>query len=112
MIAIVVACLYGFLYYPLMNTAQPSLIVLATVLAFVFHAFVYVAARGADRRMLHPATALQRHLDRLPAPSITAGGPAPLIATALLSPSLLLPPPIGSRTITASLCQSMLLRGS
>ena len=46
----------------------------------------YVRSAGrVDRGMLHPPPALQRRLARLPACSIVAGGPAPLIATALLA---------------------------
>jgi MFS family permease len=84
-IAAVVAGLYGFPYYALMNTAQPSLIVLATVLAFVFHAFVY-GPQGAlisecfTPRLRYSGTSIGYQLA-----SITAGGPAPLIATALLA---------------------------
>ena len=85
MIATVVAGLYGFPYYALMNTALPSLIVLATVLAFVFHAFVY-GPQGAlisecfTPRLRYSGTSIGYQLA-----SITAGGPAPLIATALLA---------------------------
>jgi MFS family permease len=85
MIACVVAGLYGFPYYALMNTAQPSLIVLATVLAFIFHAFVY-GPQGAlisecfTPRLRYSGTSIGYQLA-----SITAGGPAPLIATALLA---------------------------
>ena len=85
MIATVVAGLYGFPYYALMNTAEPSLIVLATVLAFIFHAFVY-GPQGAlisecfTPRLRYSGTSIGYQLA-----SITAGGPAPLIATALLA---------------------------
>ena len=84
-IAAVVAGLYGFPYYALMNTALPSLIVLATVLAFVFHAFVYgpqgaLIAECFTPRLRYSGTSIGYQLA-----SITAGGPAPLIATALLA---------------------------
>jgi len=84
-IAAAVAGLYGFPYYAMMNTALPSLIVLATVLAFIFHAFVY-GPQGAlisecfTPRLRYSGTSIGYQLA-----SITAGGPAPLIATALLA---------------------------
>jgi len=84
-IAAAVAGLCGFPYYALMNTALPSLIVLATVLAFVFHAFVYgpqgaLIAECFTPRLRYSGTSIGYQLA-----SITAGGPAPLIATALLA---------------------------
>ena len=84
-IAAAVAGLYGFPYYALMNTALPSLIVLATVLAFIFHAFVYgpqgaLIAECFTPRLRYSGTSIGYQLA-----SITAGGPAPLIATALLA---------------------------
>ena len=84
-IAAAVAGLYGFPYYAMMNTALPSLIVLATVLAFVFHAFVYgpqgaLIAECFTPRLRYSGTSIGYQLA-----SITAGGPAPLIATALLA---------------------------
>jgi MFS family permease len=84
-IAAAVAGLYGFPYYALMNTALPSLIVLATVLAFIFHAFVYgpqgaLIAECFAPRLRYSGTSIGYQLA-----SITAGGPTPLIATALLA---------------------------
>jgi MFS family permease len=85
MIAAAAAGLYGFPYYALMNTAQPVLILLATVFAFVFHAFVYgpqgaLIAECFTPRLRYSGTSIGYQLA-----SITAGGPAPLIATALLA---------------------------
>jgi len=84
-IAAAVAGLYGFPYYAMMDTALPSLIVLATVLAFIFHAFVYgpqgaLIAECFTPRLRYSGTSIGYQLA-----SITAGGPAPLIATALLA---------------------------
>lgn len=84
-IAAVVAGLYGFPYYAMMNTAEPSLIVLATVLAFVIHAFVYgpqgaLIAECFTPRLRYSGASIGYQLA-----SITAGGPAPLSATALLA---------------------------
>jgi MFS family permease len=83
--AAAVAGLYGFPYFALMNTALPSVIVLATVLAFIFHAFVYgpqgaLIAECFAPRLRYSGTSIGYQLA-----SITAGGPAPLIATALLA---------------------------
>ena len=84
-IAAVAAGLYGFPYYALMNTAQPVLIVLATVFAFIFHAFVHgpqgaLIAECFAPRLRYSGTSIGYQLA-----STTAGGPAPLIATALLA---------------------------
>jgi MFS family permease len=85
MIAAAVAGLYGFPYYLMMNTAEPVFIVLATLLAFVSHAFVYgpqgaLIAESFTPRLRYSGTSIGYQLA-----SITAGGPAPLIATALLA---------------------------
>lgn len=85
MIAAAVAGLYAFPYFALMNTADPTLIVIATVFAFVCHAFVYgpqgaLISEAFTPRLRYSGTSLGYQLA-----SITAGGPAPLIATALLA---------------------------
>jgi MFS family permease len=72
-IAAVVAGLYGFPYYALMNTALPSLIVLARALAFVFHVFVYgpqgaLIAECVTPRLRYSGTSIGYQLA-----SITAG---------------------------------------
>lgn len=84
-IAAVVAGLYGFPYYAMMNTAEPSLIVLATVLAFVIHAFVYGPQGALIAECFTPRLRYSGASIGYQFASITAGGPAPLIATALLA---------------------------
>jgi MFS family permease len=84
-IAAAAAGLYAFPYYAMINTAAPGLIVLATVLAFVFHAFVYgpqgaLISESFTPRLRYSGASIGYQLA-----SITAGGPAPLIATALLA---------------------------
>ncbi len=85
MIAAAAAGLYGFPYYAMINTAEPMWIVVATLFAFVFHAFVYgpqgaLISESFTPRLRYSGSSIGYQLA-----SITAGGPAPLIATALLA---------------------------
>jgi hypothetical protein len=69
----------------MINTAKPVLIVVATLFAFVFHAFVYgpqgaLISESFTPRLRYSGSSIGYQLA-----SITAGGPAPLIATALLA---------------------------
>jgi MFS family permease len=84
-IAAAAAGLYAFPYYAMINTAEPVLIVVATLFAFVFHAFVYgpqgaLISESFTPRLRYSGASIGYQLA-----SITAGGPAPLIATALLA---------------------------
>jgi MFS family permease len=76
--------LYGFLYFALLNTVVPALVVIAIILSFVPHDIMYgpqaaLIAEGFTPRLRYSGTSIGYQLA-----SITAGGPAPLIATALL----------------------------
>jgi MFS family permease len=77
--------LYGFVYFALLNSLVPALIVIAIILAFVPHDIMYgpqaaLIAEGFTPRLRYSGTSIGYQLA-----SLTAGGPAPIIATALLA---------------------------
>jgi MFS family permease len=77
--------LYGFLYFALLNSIVPALIVVAIILAFIPHDIMYgpqaaLIAEGFTPRLRYSGSSIGYQLA-----SLTAGGPAPLIATALLA---------------------------
>jgi MFS family permease len=77
--------LYGFVYFALLNSLVPALIVAAIILSFVPHDIMYgpqaaLIAEGFTPRLRYSGSSIGYQLA-----SITAGGPAPLIATALLA---------------------------
>ncbi|HEU0154852.1 MAG TPA: MFS transporter [Stellaceae bacterium] len=77
--------LFGFAYFAMLNTAAPALIFLAIVLSFVPHDMMYgpqaaLIAECFTPRLRYSGSSLGFHLS-----SIIAGGPAPIIATALLA---------------------------
>jgi MFS family permease len=76
---------FGFIYFALLNTAVPGVIFLAIVLSFIPHDMMYgpqaaLIAECFSPRLRYSGSSLGFHLS-----SIIAGGPAPLIATALLA---------------------------
>ena len=76
---------WGFVYFALLNTAVPGWIFLAVVLSLVPHDMMWgpqaaLIAECFTPRLRYSGFSLGFHLS-----SITAGGPAPLIATALLA---------------------------
>jgi MFS family permease len=76
---------YGFIYFGLMNTAVSGLIFLAIVLSFIPHDMMYgpqaaLIAECFPPRLRYSGASLGFHLS-----SVIAGGPAPLIATALFA---------------------------
>jgi MFS family permease len=73
----------GFVYFAMMNTALPVLIFLAIVLSFVPHDMMWgsqaaLISECFSARLRYSGASIGFHLS-----SIIAGGPAPLIATAL-----------------------------
>ena len=77
--------IYGFIYFALLNTLVPALIVLGIILSFVPHDLIYgpqgaLIAEGFTPRLRYSGTSIGYQLA-----SLTAGGPAPIIATALLA---------------------------
>jgi MFS family permease len=76
---------FGFIYFALLNTAVPALIFLAIVLSLIPHDMMYgpqaaLIAESFTGRLRYSGASLGYQLA-----SIIAGGPAPLIATALLA---------------------------
>jgi MFS family permease len=77
--------IFGFVYFALLNTAQPGLIFLAISLSLVPHDMMYgpqaaMIAECFTGRLRYSGASLGYQLA-----SIIAGGPAPIIATWLLS---------------------------
>jgi MFS family permease len=80
-----VTAVYGFVYFWLLNTALPGLIFLAIVLSLIPHDMMYgpqaaLIAESFTGRLRYSGASLGYQLA-----SIIAGGPAPLIATALFA---------------------------
>jgi MFS family permease len=76
---------FGFIYFAMMNTMVPGLIFLAIVLSFIPHDMMYgpqaaLIAECFTPRLRYSGSSLGFHLS-----SVIAGGPAPLIATALFA---------------------------
>ncbi len=76
---------YGFVYFALLDTRMPVLVVLAIVLSLVPHDMMYgpqaaLIAESFPGRLRYSGASLGYQLS-----SIVAGGPAPLIASALMS---------------------------
>jgi hypothetical protein len=72
---------YAAVYFPLLNTANPTVIFIAIVLSMVPHSMVYgpqaaLIAECFTPRLRYSGASLGYQLA-----SIVAGGPAPLIAT-------------------------------
>ena len=76
---------FGFLYFALLDTRVPSLVVLAIVLSLVPHDMMYgpqaaLIAESFPGRLRYSGASLGYQLS-----SLIAGGPAPLIASSLMS---------------------------
>jgi MFS family permease len=85
LIGSVLTGIYGFIYFALLNSLVPGLIVIAIILAFIPHDIMYgpqaaLIAEGFTPRLRYSGTSIGYQLA-----SLTAGGPAPIIATALLA---------------------------
>jgi Flp pilus assembly protein protease CpaA len=77
--------IFTFVYFALLNTAIPAVIFVAIILSFIPHDMAYgpqaaLIAECFPPRLRYSGSSLGFHLA-----SIIAGGPAPLIATALLA---------------------------
>lgn len=85
LIGAVATGVFGFVYFAMMNTALPALISLAIVLSFIPHDIMWgsqaaLIAECFSARLRYSGASIGFHLA-----SIIAGGPAPLIATALFA---------------------------
>jgi MFS family permease len=77
--------IFGFIYFAMLNTTVPALIFLGIVLSFVPHDLMYgpqaaLIAECFTPRLRYSGASIGYQLS-----SIISGGPAPLIATALLA---------------------------
>ena len=85
MIGAVLTGLFGFAYFAMLNTEVPALILIAIVLSFVPHDLLYgpqaaLIAECFTPRLRYSGSSIGYQLS-----SVISGGPAPLIATALLA---------------------------
>ena len=77
--------IFGFIYFAMLNSLVPGLIFLGIMLSFVMHGILYgpqaaLIAECFTPRLRYSGCSIGYHLA-----SVTSGGPAPLIATALLA---------------------------
>ena len=85
LIGAVTTGVFAFIYFAMMNSMVPGLIFLAIVLSFAPHDMMYgpqaaLIAECFTARLRYSGSSLGFHLS-----SVIAGGPAPLIATALFA---------------------------
>jgi MFS family permease len=85
LIGSVLTGIFGFIYFAMLNTAVPGWIFLGIILSFVPHALMYgpqaaLIAECFTPRLRYSGASIGYQLA-----SVIAGGPAPLIATALLA---------------------------
>src|SRR3954454_11333125 len=85
MIGAVVTGVFGFIYFGMLNTGSATIIFVAVVLSLVPHAMLYgpqaaLIAESFTGRLRYSGSSLGYQLA-----SVIAGGPAPLIATALFA---------------------------
>ncbi|HML08285.1 MAG TPA: MFS transporter [Xanthobacteraceae bacterium] len=85
MIGVVVVGLFGFLYFGMVDTAVPSAVFIAIVLSLIPHDIQYgpqaaLIAESFTPRLRYSGSSLGYQLA-----SVIAGGPAPIIATALFA---------------------------
>jgi len=85
LIGVVVTGLFGFLYFGMVDTAIPSVVFIAIVLSLIPHDLQYgpqaaLIAEAFTPRLRYSGASLGYQLA-----SIVAGGPAPIIATALFA---------------------------
>ena len=77
--------LFAFVYYALFDTAVPGLIILACVIAFIFHDLMWGPQAALVAECFTPRLRYSGASIGFQLAAVFAGGPAPLIATALLA---------------------------
>jgi hypothetical protein len=85
LIGVVTTGIFGFIYFGLLDTAVPALVFIAIVLSLIPHDMQYgpqaaLIAEAFTPRLRYSGASLGYQLA-----SIIAGGPAPIIATALFA---------------------------
>jgi MFS family permease len=77
--------LFAFAYYALFNTGVPGLVILASLLAFFFHDLMWGPLAALTAEVFTPRLRYSGASIGFQLAAVFAGGPAPLIATALLA---------------------------
>src|SRR5712671_3943172 len=77
--------LFAFAYYALLDTAVPGLIILATLVAYFFHDLMWGPLAALTAECFTPRLRYSGASIGFQLAAVFAGGPAPLIATALLA---------------------------
>jgi MFS family permease len=77
--------MFAFAYYALFDTAVPGLIILATLLAFFFHDLEWGPLAALTAECFTPRLRYSGASIGFQLAAVFAGGPAPMIATALLA---------------------------
>jgi len=77
--------LFAFLYYAMFNTGISGLVILATMLAFFFHDMMWGPLAALTAEVFSPRLRYSGASIGFQLAAVFAGGPAPLVATALLA---------------------------
>jgi len=77
--------LFTFAYYAMFSTAIPALIILATLIAFFFHDLMWGPLAALTAECFTPRLRYSGASIGFQLAAVFAGGPAPIIATALLA---------------------------
>ena len=77
--------LFAFAYYALLDTAVPGLILLATLVAYFFHDLMWGPLAALTAECFTPRLRYSGASIGFQLAAVFAGGPAPIIATALLA---------------------------
>jgi MFS family permease len=77
--------LFAFAYYGLLDTAVPGLILLATLIAYFFHDLMWGSQAALIAECFTPRLRYSGASIGFQLAAVFAGGPAPLIATAILA---------------------------
>jgi MFS family permease len=77
--------LFAFAYFAMLDTAIPSLIILASLIAFAFHDLMWGPLAALTAECFTPRLRYSGASIGFQLAAVFAGGPAPLIATAILA---------------------------
>jgi MFS family permease len=76
--------LFAFLYFAMLNSAVPGLVILATIVAFFFHDLMWGPLAALTAEVFTPRLRYSGASIGFQLAAVFAGGPVPMIATALL----------------------------
>ena len=77
--------LFAFAYYGLLDTAVPALILIATLIAYFFHDLMWGSQAALIAECFTPRLRYSGASIGFQLAAVFAGGPAPLVATAILA---------------------------